>query len=162
HFLPNTKEREGAMLESWSTLAALAALVPRMRIGTIVLGNTYRHPAVVAKMAAQVDIISGGRLILGLGAAWQQNEHEAYGIPFHNVRERLERLDEACQVLKALWTQPKATFKGRYYQLGDAPLAPKPVQRPHPELMIGGGGGKAPPRILARRADHRHCAGGPE
>ena len=99
HFMPNTKEREGAMLESWSTLSALAALVPRLRVGTIVLGNTYRHPAVVAKMAAQVDIISGGRLLLGLGAGWQQNEHEAYGIPFYTMRERLERLDEACQVI---------------------------------------------------------------
>src|SRR5947207_834442 len=79
HFMPNTKDREGAMLESWSTLSALAALVPRLRVGTIVLGNTYRHPAVVAKMAAQVDIISGGRLLLGLGAGWQENEHEAYG-----------------------------------------------------------------------------------
>src|SRR5213596_1700132 len=162
HFLPNKKEREGAMLEGWSTLAALAALVPRMRVGTIVLGNTYRHPAVLAKMAAQVDIISGGRLILGLGAAWQQNEHEAYGIPFFTVGERLQRLDEACQVLKALWTQPKATFKGRYYQLGDAPLAPKPVQQPHPELMIGGGGEKVTLRIVARHADHWNVWGGPE
>src|SRR5215470_778902 len=83
HFMPNTREREGPVLEAWSTLSALAAVVPRMRIGTIVLGNTYRHPAVVAKMAAQVDIISGGRLLLGLGAAWQYNEHDAYGIPFY-------------------------------------------------------------------------------
>ena len=122
HFIPNTKEREGAMLEAWSTLSALSALVPRMRVGTIVLGNTYRHPAVVAKMAAQVDIISGGRLLLGLGAGWQENEHAAYGIPFYTMRERLERLDEACQVIKSLWTERRATFKGRYYQLSEAPL----------------------------------------
>ena len=83
HFMPNTREREGAVLESWSTLTALASLVPRMRVGTIVLGNTYRHPAILAKMAAQVDIISDGRLLLGLGAGWQQNEHEAYGLPFY-------------------------------------------------------------------------------
>ena len=139
HFMPNTKEREGDMLEGWSTLTALAALVPRMQVGTIVLGNTYRHPAVVAKMAAQVDIISDGRLLLGLGAGWQENEHEAYGIPFHTMRERLERLDEACQVMRSLWTRHRTTFKGRYYTLSDAPLQPKPVQRPHPELMIGGG-----------------------
>lgn len=162
HFMPNTPDRVGDTLECWSTLAALAALVPRLRVGTIVVGNTYRHPAVLAKMAAQVDIISGGRLILGIGAAWQQNEHEAYGIPFFTVGERLQRLDEACQVLKALWTQPKATFKGRYYQLGDAPLAPKPVQRPHPELMIGGGGEKITLRIVARHADHWNVWGGPE
>src|SRR2546422_4985779 len=115
------------MLESWSTLSALAALVPRIRVGTIVLGNTYRHPAVVAKMAAQVDIISGGRLLLGLGGAWQENEHQAYGIPFYTVRERLERLDEACAVIRSLWTQRRGNFQGRDYQLADAPPEPKPV-----------------------------------
>jgi F420-dependent oxidoreductase-like protein len=162
HFLPNTPEREGAMLEAWSTLSALAALVPRMRVGTIVLGNTYRHPAVVAKMAAQVDIISGGRLILGLGAGWQQNEHEAYGIPFYTLRERLERLDEACEVITSLWKNKRSTFKGRYYQLSDAPLDPKPVQQPHPELMIGGGGEKVTLRVVARHANHWNAWGGPE
>jgi F420-dependent oxidoreductase-like protein len=162
HFMPNTPDKVGDMLECWTTLAALAPLTARMRIGTIVSGNTYRHPAVLAKMAAQVDIISGGRLICGLGAAWQQNEHEAYGIPFYTVQERLARLEEACQVLKSLWTQERSTFKGRYYQLADAPLMPKPVQRPHPELMIGGGGEKVTLRIVARHADHWNVWGGPE
>src|SRR5215475_10224942 len=134
HFMPNTKDREGLVLESCSTLSALAALIPRIRVGTIVLGNTYRHPAIVAKMAAQIDVISGGRLLLGLGAGWQQNEHEAYGLPFYSMRERLERLDEACQVMRSLWTEDRSTFKGRHYTLSDAPLQPKPVQRPHPEL----------------------------
>src|SRR2546428_5311270 len=120
------------MLDAEGTLSALAALVPRIRVGTIVLGNTYRHPAVVAKMAAQVDIISGGRLLLGLGAGWQQNEHEAYGIPFYTLRERLERLDEACQVIPSLWTERRATFKGRYYQLSHAPLHPKAAPAPPP------------------------------
>jgi F420-dependent oxidoreductase-like protein len=161
HFMPNTKEREGAMLESWSTLSALAALVPRMRVGTIVLGNTYRHPAVVAKMAAQVDIISGGRLLLGLGAGWQENEHAAYGIPFHTMRERLDRLDEACEVIRSLWTQRRSNFTGRYYQLSDAPLDPKPVQTPHPELMIGGGGERVTLRIVAKHADRWNVWGGP-
>jgi F420-dependent oxidoreductase-like protein len=162
HFMPNTKEREGAMLESWSTLSALAALVPRMRVGTIVLGNTYRHPAIVAKMAAQVDIISGGRLLLGMGAGWQQNEHEAYGIPFYTMKERLERLDEACEVLRSLWTKKRSDFAGRYYQLADAPLDPKPVQSPHPELMIGGGGERVTLRIVAKHADHWNVWGGPQ
>jgi F420-dependent oxidoreductase-like protein len=162
HFMPNTTEREGAMLESWSTLSALAALVPRLRVGTIVLGNTYRHPAVVAKMAAQVDLISGGRLLLGLGAGWQQNEHEAYGIPFYTMRERLERLDEACHVITSLWTQRRSHFKGRYYQLADAPLDPKPVQTPHPELMVGGGGERVTLRIVAKHADHWNVWGGPK
>jgi F420-dependent oxidoreductase-like protein len=162
HFMPNTKEREGAMLEGWSTLTALSTLVPRIQVGTIVLGNTYRHPAVVAKMAAQVDVISGGRLLLGLGAGWQENEHEAYGIPFYTMRERLERLDEACQVMKSLWTQDRSTFKGRYYTLSDAPLQPKAVQKPHPELMIGGGGEKVTLLTVARYADHWNVWGGPK
>ena len=162
HLLPNTKEREGAMLEALSTLSALAALVPRIRVGTIVLGNTYRHPAVVAKAAAQIDIISGGRLLLGIGSGWQQNEHEAYGIPFYTMRERLERLDEACQVLRLLWTERRSAFNGKYYQLSDAPLDPKPVQQPHPELMIGGGGERVTLRIVAKHADHWNVWGGPK
>jgi F420-dependent oxidoreductase-like protein len=162
HFMPNTRDRVGDVLECWTALAALAGLTSRMRVGTIVSGNTYRHPTVLAKMATNVDIISGGRLICGLGAAWQENEHHAYGIPFYTVGERLGRLDEACQILKSLWTQPMTTFKGRYYQLTDAPLMPKPVQHPHPELMIGGGGERVTLRIVARHADHWNVWGGPE
>jgi len=162
HFMPNTADRTGDMLESWTTLAALAALTTRMRVGTIVSGNTYRHPAVLAKMAAQVDIVSGGRLICGIGAGWQENEHQAYGLPFYTVGERLERLDEACQVLDMLWTRERSTFKGRYYQLDDAPLMPKPVQKPRPELMIGGGGEKVTLKIVARWADHWNVWGGPD
>src|SRR5438093_3839478 len=162
HFMPNTPQRQGAVLEAWSTLSALAAVVPRMQIGTLVLGNTYRHPAVVAKMAAQVDIISGGRLLLGIGAAWQQNEHDAYSMPFYTLRERLERLDEACQVIRLLWTERRSNFNGRYYRLADAPLEPKPVQTPHPELMIGGGGERVTLRIAARHADHWNVWGGPK
>ena len=162
HFMPNTPDRVGDMLESWTTLTALAALTTRMRVGTIVSGNTYRHPAVLAKMAANVDIISGGRLICGMGAGWQENEHQAYGLPFYTVGERLQRLDEACQVLNMLWTQERSTFKGKYYQLDDAPLMPKPVQKPRPELMIGGGGEKVTLRIVARWADHWNVWGGPD
>jgi F420-dependent oxidoreductase-like protein len=161
HFMPNTPSRVGDTLECWTALAALATQTARMRIGTLVTGNTYRHPAVVAKMAANVDIVSGGRLICGMGAGWQENEHRAYGIEFYTVRERLDRLDEACRVLKALWTEEKASFEGRYYRLEDAPLMPKPVQRPHPELMIGGGGETMTLRIAARHADHWNVWGGP-
>ena len=162
HFMPNTPDRVGDMLESWTTLTALAALTKRMRVGTIVSGNTYRHPAVLAKMAANVDIISGGRLICGIGAGWQENEHQAYGLPFYTVAERLQRLDEACQVLHMLWTQERWTFKGKYYQLDYAPLMPKPVQKPRPELMIGGGGEKVTLKIVARWADHWNVWGGPD
>jgi F420-dependent oxidoreductase-like protein len=162
HFMPNTPDRVGDMLESWTTLTALAALTKRMRVGTIVSGNTYRHPAVLAKMAANVDIISGGRLICGMGAGWQENEHQAYGLPFYTVGERLQRLDEACQILTMLWTQERSTFKGKYYQLDDAPLMPKPVQKPRPELMVGGGGEKVTLKIVARWADHWNVWGGPD
>ena len=162
HFMPNTRDKAGPAMESWSTLSALAAVVPRIRVGTIVLGNTYRQPAVVAKMAAQVDIISGGRLLFGLGAAWQQNEHDAYGIPFYTLRERLERLDEACEVVRSLWTRERSTFSGRHYQLVDAPLDPKPVQKPQPEFMIGGGGERVTLRIVARHADTWNVWGGPQ
>jgi F420-dependent oxidoreductase-like protein len=162
HFMPNTADRVGDSLECWTMLAALATQTTRMRVGTIVAGNTYRHPAVVAKMATNVDIISGGRLICGMGAGWQENEHRAYGIDFYTVGERLARLEEACHVLKALWTERRATLKGRYYQLDDAPLEPKPIQRPHPELMIGGSGEKVTLRIAARHADHWNTWGGPE
>jgi F420-dependent oxidoreductase-like protein len=162
HFMPNTPDRAGDTLECWTGLAALAVVTRRIRIGTIVSGNTYRHPALVAKMAANVDIISGGRLICGMGAGWQENEHRAYGMDFYTVGERLARLDEACRVLKALWTQDRASFAGRFYRLDDAPLMPKPVQRPHPELMIGGGGEKVTLRIAAEHADHWNVWGGPE
>jgi F420-dependent oxidoreductase-like protein len=161
HFMPNTADRVGDTLECWTALAALAARTERMRVGTIVSGNTYRHPALLAKMAANVDIISRGRLICGMGAGWQENEHRAYGMDFYTTRERLERLDEACRVLKALWTETRANYKGRFYRLDDAPLMPKPVQKPHPELMIGGGGEKVTLRIAAQHADHWNVWGGP-
>jgi alkanesulfonate monooxygenase SsuD/methylene tetrahydromethanopterin reductase-like flavin-dependent oxidoreductase (luciferase family) len=147
--------------EVWTILSALGASVPRIGLGTLVCGNTYRHPAVLAKMAATLDHVSGGRVVLGLGAGWQQNEHEAYGIPFHTLRERLARLDEACQVVKALFTQERATFKGHYYQLENAPLEPKPVQRPLP-LLVGGGGEKVTLRIAARHADEWNVWGDPD
>ena len=163
HFMANTPDARGDTLEGWTALAALAMVTRRMRIGTLVSGNTYRHPAVLAKMAANVDIISGGRLICGIGAGWQKNEHVRYGIPFPPYAERLARLEEACEVLRALWTREYTTFDGQYFQLRDAPLMPKPVQRPHPELMIGGVGERETLRIVARHADHWNATtAGPE
>ncbi len=162
HFMPNTRDPLDDTLECWTALSGLALSTQRMRIGTLVVGNTYRHPAIVAKMAATVDIMSGGRLICGIGGAWQRNEHTAYGIPFYTVGERLNRLEEACQVLLGLWEHPKTTFQGKYYQLTEAPLFPKPIQQPHPELLIGGGGEQKTLRIVAKYADHWNVWGGPE
>ena len=152
HFMPNAPDTSAPWPEAWTTLTGVGALVPRLRLGTLVTGNTYRHPAVLAKMAATLDHMTGGRVVLGLGSGWQENEHQQYGIPFYTVRERLERLDEACAVIKALFGESKASFDGRFYQLEDASLEPKPVQQPLP-LLIGGGGEKRTLRITARHAD---------
>ncbi len=160
HFMPNAPDTSTPWPEAWTTLSALGAQVPRIRIGTLVSGNTYRHPAVLAKMAATLDHISGGRVVLGLGAGWQENEHHQYGIPFYTTRERLERLDEACRVIKSLFTERSSTFPGRYYQLKDATLEPKPVQDPLP-LLIGGGGEKVTLRITAEHADEWNVWGDP-
>jgi F420-dependent oxidoreductase-like protein len=161
HFVPSVGDIGGPNHECWSVLAGLAAAVPRVRIGSIVAGNTYRNPAVLAKQAATVDHISGGRLVLGLGAAWQENEHLAYGIPFPSTKERLDRLDEACAVITSLFGEERSSFSGRYYQLVDAPLAPKPVQNRLP-LLIGGGGERRTMRIAARWADEWNAWGTPE
>jgi F420-dependent oxidoreductase-like protein len=161
HFMPNAADVSNPTAEAWTTVAALGAAVPRVRVGTLVSGNTYRHPAVLAKMAAQVDQITGGRAVLGLGAGWQQNEHEAYGIPFYTLGGRMRRLEEACRLIKSLFTESRTTFDGRYYQLKDAPLEPKPVQNPLP-LLVGGGGEKVTMRIAAQYADEWNVWGTPE
>jgi len=161
HFMPNADDTSIPWPEAWITLAALGAQVPRIRIGTLVAGNTYRHPAVLAKMAATLDHITGGRVVLGLGSGWQENEHRQYGIPFYTVGERLKRLDEACQVIKLLYKESSASFTGDYYQLDQASLEPKPVQDPLP-LLIGGGGEKVTLKITARYADEWNVWGDPD
>ena len=161
HFMPLGDDVSAPTLECWSVLAALAAAVPRVRLGALVSGNTYRHPAVLTNIAAAVDQVSGGRVVLGLGAGWQENEHVAYGIDFYDVRERLARLEEACQMVKALTTQDRSDFAGRYYTLKQAPLEPKPVQSPMP-LLVGGGGEKVTMRIAATYADEWNVWGTPD
>ena len=132
-----------------------------MRVGTLVLGNTYRHPAVLAKMAVTLDHICGGRLTLGLGAGWQENEHRQYGIEFSDVPGRLARLDEACEVITRLLSEEKANFSGAHYTLTDASLEPKAVQDPLP-LLVGGGGEKVTLRIVAKWAQAWNVWGTPE
>jgi len=152
HFMPDGDNTRVPWAEAWTTLAALAASVPRIRIGPLVSGNTYRHPAVLAKMAATIDRLSGGRFVLGLGAGWQENEHRQYGIPLDPIGRRLRRLDEACRVIKGLYANERTSFDGEFYRLEDAVLEPKPVQSPLP-LLIGGGGERVTLRIAARHAD---------
>jgi F420-dependent oxidoreductase-like protein len=164
HFMPNgpgPAPLDGDTLECWSVIAGLAALVPRMRLAPLVTSVTYRHPAVLAKIAAAVDHISHGRLTLGVGAGWQENEHLAYGIPLGTVRERMDRFEEAVQILRSLLDQPRTTFAGQYFQLQDAPAQPAPVQDRMP-LLIGGGGERRTMRIAARYADEWNAWTTPE
>lgn len=159
HFMPNGDDVAGPMHECLALLAGLAARTERVRIGSMVLGNTYRHPAVVAKQAATVDQMSGGRFVLGIGAGWQVNEHAAYGIELPPVRERLARFAEACRVVTALLGEDRATFDGRYYRLVDAPLEPKPARLP---ILIGASGERVALGIVARYADEWNHWGLPE
>jgi F420-dependent oxidoreductase-like protein len=155
HFMPNDEAGrpvDGPVLECWATVAGLAASTSQLRIGTLVCGNLYRHPAIVANAAIGVDHVSGGRFVLGVGAGWQINEHAAYGIDLLDIRTRLDRFEEACAVIRSLLDDPRTTFEGRHYRVVDAPCDPKPVQHRLP-LLIGGGGEQRTLRIVARFAD---------
>ncbi len=142
--------------DAWVTLGALARETTRIRLGTLVTSATFRLPGILAISVAQVDAMSGGRVELGLGAGWYDGEHSAYGIPFPTLGQRFERLEEQFQILTGLWGTPVGqtfTFEGRHYQLHDSPALPKPVQQPHPPLIVGGGGPKRTPRLAATYAD---------
>jgi F420-dependent oxidoreductase-like protein len=138
------------VFEGWSLLAAMAAATSRLRIGLMVTANTYRHPGLLAKIATTVDHLSGGRLEFGIGAGWNQLEHRMLGI--EGLEQRVGRLSESLQVMRALWTQERASFSGRYYSLNDALHSPKPLQKPHPPIWIGAGGEQML-RLAARHAD---------
>jgi F420-dependent oxidoreductase-like protein len=164
HFMPNAgtgREPDAPVLECGSLVAALGAVVPRVRIGSLVYGNTYRHPAVLANHAATVDQVSGGRFTLGVGAGWQVNEHEQYGIELPPVKQRLDRFVEALQILRGLLREPKTTVHGEYYRLTDAVCEPKPLQHPLP-ILIGGGGERRMLRIVAEHADMWNTWGRPD
>jgi F420-dependent oxidoreductase-like protein len=170
HFMPHggfgptddpTTSYDGNVLECWAVIAALAASVPRVRLGTLVSSVTFRHPAVIANAAAAVDSISQGRLALGIGAGWQLNEHLAYGLALGSVRERLDRFEEACQVVSSLLRKKRTTFAGEYYHITDAPNQPPPVQQRLP-ILIGGSGEKRTMRIAARYADEWNCWSTPQ
>ena len=153
HFYAIFIPPESPCLEGWTTLAALAQATSRARVGTLVSGNTYRHPCVTAKMAATLDHVSGGRFNLGIGAGWFELEHRAFGIDFKTVGARLAALDEACRIIKSMLTEERTTFHGVHYTVTDALGFPKPVQRPRPPIMIGGRGERVLLRIVAEHAD---------
>ncbi len=151
---------DGVIWEGWTLLAAMAEATSRVRIGNMVTGNTYRHPGVLAKIAATVDHLSNGRLEFGIGAGWAEVEHKMLGLDFPRVGERIRRLDEACTLIKKLWTEEAADFQGRHYTLTGALAEPKPVQK-LPPFWIGGGGEQKTLRVVAKHANVWNFAGGP-
>ena len=162
HQIRNVGEPQEPMLEGWTTQAVIAGLTRKIKLGTLVTGIVYRHPSVLAKMGATLDVLSKGRLFMGIGAAWNMDEASAYGIPFPPVGERMRRLEEAVQIILKMWTEEKASFQGNFYQLQDAYCYPKPIQTPHPPIMIGGSGERRTLRIVAKYADACNLFGSPE
>jgi F420-dependent oxidoreductase-like protein len=141
------------ILESWTTLSTLSSITTEIRLGIMVLCNSFRNPALLAKMAATLDVISNGRLEFGIGAGIQKDEHIAYGIPFSNPSVRIDRMKEAVEIIKTMWTQERASYKGKYYRIKDAVCEPKPLQKPHPPITIGGSGEKLTLKVTAQYAD---------
>jgi F420-dependent oxidoreductase-like protein len=162
HFFAIFVDPTNPCFEGWTTLSALAQATKRARIGSLVNGNTYRNPCLTAKMAATLDHVSHGRLNFGIGAGWFQQEHDAFGMDFKTVPGRLAALDEALEIIKGMFTQPKTTVHGRHYRVTDAIGEPKPVQKPYPPIMIGGTGEKVLLRIVAKHADMWNAAGSAE
>jgi F420-dependent oxidoreductase-like protein len=161
HFYPIFSDSTGPCMEGWVTLTALAAVTERIRVGCLVTGIVYRHPAVLANMAATLDIVSGGRLELGVGAGWNQEECDAYGIELGSLKERFDRFDEALEVIHLLLTRETSDFSGEYFQLRNARNEPKGPQQPRVPITIGGSGPKRTLRSAARYADHWNHPGGP-
>ena len=153
---------DGPCLEGWTTITALSQLTTRARIGVMVSGVAYRNPCVLAKIASTLDIVSGGRLNVGIGAGWYELEHRNFGIEFKSQAGRLQALDEACQIIKSMFTQDRTTLHGRHYDVTDAACVPKPIQKPHPPIMVAGMGEKVMLKIVARHADMWNGGGSPQ
>ena len=162
HFYPIFSDSDGPCLEAWTMLAAMAQATRRIRIGCQVTGMIYRHPAVLANMAATVDIVSGGRLDIGLGAGWNQQECDAYGITLPPLKERFDRFDEGVEAIVLLLSQEHTNLDGQYVHLTNARCEPKPVQRPHPPIVIGGNGPTRTLRTVARFAQQWNSTAGIE
>ncbi|MGQ0794050.1 MAG: TIGR03560 family F420-dependent LLM class oxidoreductase [Deltaproteobacteria bacterium] len=150
-------EPDSDIFESWTLMSALATATSRIRLGTLVLCNSFRNPALLAKMAATLDNISAGRLEFAIGAGWHEGEYRAYGYNFGGAQERIERLRESVQIIRKMWTEERATFHGKYYKIEDAPCNPKPAQKPHPRIIIGGSGERYLLRVAAELADEWNC-----
>jgi len=155
HFfqIPPVGPAETDMLEGYAALSFLAAHTRRVRLGTLVTGVTYRHPGLLVKTATTLDVLSGGRAMLGIGAAWFEREHRGLGVPFPPLAERFERLEEALRIAKQMWSGERGPFAGRHYQLAETLCVPQPLSRPHPPILIGGMGERKTLRLVARYAD---------
>jgi F420-dependent oxidoreductase-like protein len=155
HFfqIPPVGPAEQEMLEGYSALSYLAGVTERVKLGTLVTGVTYRHPGILAKTVTTLDVLSGGRAYLGIGAAWFDREHHGLGVPFPTLRERFERLEEALRIVKQFWSGNAASFRGTHYQLTETLGSPLPLARPHPPILIGGMGERKTLRLVARYAD---------
>jgi F420-dependent oxidoreductase-like protein len=149
------------MLEAYTALAGIAARTSKVKVGTLVTGVTYRNPAELAKQVTTLDVISRGRAILGIGAAWNEDEHRGYGVEFPPIGQRMDRLDEAVQIARLMFTQERPSFEGKHYRIERALNMPRPIQKGGPKILIGGGGEKRTLRILAARGDYGHWFGGP-
>ncbi len=155
HFyqIENVGAEEEPMLEAYTTLGAIAARTHRVRLGTMVTGVTYRNPALLAKTVTTLDIVSGGRAVLGIGAGWNESEHRGYGFELPPIRERMDRLDEALAICRLMFTQERPSFEGRHYRIEEALNSPRPIQAGGPKILVGGGGERRTLRLAARYAD---------
>ena len=154
--IPGIGPQDHPMLEAWSTLGALARETTRVRLGPLVTGVTYRNPALLAKTATTLDVLSGGRAVFGLGAAWFEAEHDAFGFAFPPIRERMDRLDEALTIARGMFAAERSTFTGAHYRTDDVLNVPHPVQAGGPPILVGGGGEQRTLRIAAKHADMTH------
>jgi len=161
HFHNVPRPAHEAVFECWTTLAAISQRTSRIRLGQMVGCNSYRQPSLLAKITSTLDVISGGRLDWGIGAGWYENEYQGYGYEFAPPRVRIGMLREAVEIVRSMWTEPETTYDGRYYQLRRANCDPKPLQRPHPPVLIGGGGEQLTLRVVARLADRSNFGGKP-
>ena len=149
------------MLEAYTALGAIAARTTRVKLGTLVAGVTYRNPALLAKMVTTLDVVSKGRALLGIGAAWNEDEHAGYGFEFPPIARRMDRLEEAVQIARLMFTEERPSFEGKFFRIDRALNVPRPIQKGGPKILIGGGGERRTLRILARHGDIGHWFGGP-
>jgi F420-dependent oxidoreductase-like protein len=162
HFHNVPRPAHEAVFECWTTIAAISQLTSRIRLGQMVGCNSYRNPALLAKITSTVDVISGGRLDWGIGAGWYENEYRSYGYEFPKPKDRIGMLRECVEIVRSMWTEPETTYKGKYYEVARAHCDPKPIQSPHPPIWVGGGGEQLTLRVVARHADCSNFGGKPD